>query len=200
MAHPDYQNELIFERNRLPSRAYFIPKHHIILNGQWNFLYASTPIEADVLAKDKSRWTTIEVPGHWQLQGHGNPIYTCIKFPFPSDPPFVPAQNPTGIYQKEVIVPDWQDEIGESAYWLRFEGVDSAFHVYVNGHEVGYNQGARNAAEFDVSHLIQVGHPNVVTVKVYQWSDGSYLEAQDHWWFSGMFSSTISVNRALTGY
>ncbi|KAI9149027.1 hypothetical protein HJFPF1_11072 [Paramyrothecium foliicola] len=193
MSRTDYQDETVFERNRLPSRAYFIPTHNISLNGQWDFLYASSPTEAAALSRDSSAWTTLQVPGHWQLQGHGTPIYTCIKFPFPANPPFVPGQNPTGIYKKEFEIPAWHTEIGESEYWLRFDGVDSAYHVAVNGREVGYNQGARNAAEFDITDMVRLNEPNHVAVTVYQWSDGSYLEAQDHWWLSGIYRDVTLI-------
>jgi beta-galactosidase len=186
---PDYANERVFQRNRLPPRAYFLPKHNLSLNGLWRFHYAATPLHAVPAARDKGAWSTIEVPGHWQLQGFGHPHYTNFQFPFPTNPPFPPSQNPTGTYETEFSVPGGWDNDGHSRmnYRLRFEGVDSAFHLYVNDIEVGYSQGSRNAAEFDVTDLLAVGGgvSNSLRVRVYQWSDGSYVEDQDHWWLSG---------------
>lgn len=176
----DYCNEQIFERNRLPSRAYFIPEHSILLNGQWRFHYASSPELAPLSTEEISASDTIEVPGHWQLQGYGNPHYTNVQFPFPVDPPFVPSENPTGTYETDFEIPSsWS--AGESlTYRLRFDGVDSAFHVSVNGKDVGYSQGSRNAAEFDITHLLVHGEDavNRVRLNVYQWCDGSYIEDQ----------------------
>jgi beta-galactosidase len=134
-----------------------------------------------------SDWSTIEVPGHWQLQGYGKPQYTNVLFPFPVDPPFVPSENPTGTYETDFQVPQTWKRDGLLRYRLRFDGVDSAFHVSVNGVDVGYSQGSRNTAEFDITDLIIRGGEgsNTVRVQVYQWSDGSYIEDQDQWWLSG---------------
>ena len=118
-------------------------------------------------------------PGHWQLQGYGHPQYTNISYPFPTNPPFVPSENPTGLYETDFSVPDrWRNDV---LYRLRLEGVDSAYHLWVNGKQVGYNQGSRNAAEFDISNVIRKDEINTLKVKVYQWSDGSYIEDQDMW-------------------
>lgn len=121
------------------------------------------------------------------MQGYGHPHYTNINYPFPAKPPFVPSENPTGFYQTTFSVPNqWQVE-GGFAYRIRFEGVDSAYHLYLNDNEIGYNQGSRNAAEFDISDALRTGEGeiNELQVKVYQWSDGSYIEDQDMWWLSG---------------
>ncbi|KKA25995.1 hypothetical protein TD95_002707 [Thielaviopsis punctulata] len=180
----DYQNPAVFRRNVLPARAYYIPPSSLLLNGSWDFHYAPSPEEAP-LPGDTVQWTSIPVPGHWQLNGHGHPHYTNVQYPIPAVPPFVPAENPTGTYRRSVWVPeDWAD--GEQLR-LRFEGVDSAYHLWVNGSLVGYAQEARNAAEFDVSSVLERGKENEIWVRVYQWSDGSYLEDQDQWWLSGIF-------------
>ncbi|MBE3561856.1 MAG: DUF4981 domain-containing protein, partial [Ktedonobacteraceae bacterium] len=101
----------------------------------------------------------------------------------PLDPPHVPTENPTGCYRRDFLLPAaWADQ----QIRLRFEGVDSAFHVWVNGKEAGYSQGSRNPSEFDITDLVREGH-NSLAVRVYQWSDGSYLEDQDMWWLSGIF-------------
>lgn len=185
----DWENPQIFQRNKLPPRAYFIPKTSLSLNGRWRFNFAPSPLLAPDPAGDghdePTEWTTITVPGHWQLQGHGSPNYTNTIFPFPVDPPFVPTQNPTGTYHRSFTVPpDWDPS---SQLRLRFDGVDSAYHLWVNGNEVGYAQGSRNPAEFDVSKFISRTAPNDLVVRVYQWSDGSYIEDQDQWWLSGEF-------------
>ncbi|GAM36613.1 hypothetical protein TCE0_018f05830 [Talaromyces pinophilus] len=176
---PDYCNQLVVQRNRLPTRSYWIPEDSILLNGTWDFHYALTPLH------EVDEWETIEVPGHWQLQGYGKPQYTNVPFPFPIDPPFVPTQNPTGTYKKLFRIPE--EWAVPSQIRLRFDGVDSAFHLFVNGVEVGYNQGSRNAAEFDITEYTSLQQDNELLVRVYQYSDGTYLEDQDQWWLSGIF-------------
>ena len=187
---PDYMNEHVFQRNRLPPRAYFLPTQTLSLSGRWKFHYSMSPVEPVPSSDEIDAWSSIDVPGHWQLQGWGHPHYTNIDFPFPCHPPFVPSENPTGTYETVFEVPDdWADVTGGLDYRLRFEGVDSAYHFWVNGVQVGYNQGSRNAAEFDLNEIIRIGDGKVNTlrVKVYQWSDGTYIEDQDMWWLSGIF-------------
>lgn len=188
----DWENPRVFQRNRLPPRAFFLPKESLLLNGRWRFHYSSSPLLAPAPAGredsepfDRStEWSSITVPGHWQLQGFGRPIYTNTVFPFPCNPPFVPSENPTGTYRTSFTVPpDWDPT---SQLRLRFDGVDSAYHVWLNGNEVGYAQGSRNPAEFDVTQFVGLTSPNDLVVRAYQWSDGSYIEDQDQWWLSGM--------------
>ncbi|KAK0656976.1 family 2 glycosyl hydrolase [Cercophora newfieldiana] len=189
---PDFCNEAVFRRNTLPPRSYYIPESSLLLNGQWHFHYAPTPLEAPepfpaaggTTSSDKG-WTTIQVPGHWQLQGHGIPHYTNVQYPFPVCPPFAPTEDPTGTYRRTFHVPSSWDP--SSQLRLRFDGVDSAYHVWVNGVLVGYAQGSRNPSEFDVTPFVDRTSPNEVFVRVYQWSDGSYIEDQDQWWLSGIF-------------
>ena len=198
----DWQNPALIHRNRLPARSYFF--HYpdalaaaradrtaspwfLLLNGQWKFHYAPTPGEApaDFHTKDHdvSSWDDIAVPGNWQMQGYGHPHYTNVQFPFPVDPPFVPTENPTGSYRRDFMVPrEWSGK----RLILRFEGVDSAFHLWVNGKAAGFSKGSRIPAEFDVTDLVKAGR-NTVAVRVYQWSDGTYCEDQDMWWLSGIF-------------
>jgi Beta-galactosidase/beta-glucuronidase len=199
-AHHDWENQHILQRNRLPARAYFLPYSSeqsatgqlsntqvLSLNGRWQFYYALSPENAPAQffteTFDTSTWDEITVPGHWQLQGFGRPQYTNVNYPIPVDPPHVPTENPTGCYRRTFTLP---------AHWvsqqirLRFEGVDSAFHVWINGQEIGYSQGSRNASEFDITAYAHTGE-NTLAVRVYQWSDGTYLEDQDMWWLSGIF-------------
>ena len=157
------------------------------LNGTWDFLYLRAPefspegfFEKNFTTK---KWNTIPVPSCWQMQGYGQMHYTDVWYLFPVNPPFVPSENPTGIYRRSFTVPDtWQD--GKTI--LRFDGVGSAFDVWINGIHCGYSKVSRLASEFDISHCIVIGE-NQITVRVYQWSDGSYLERQDMWVFSGIF-------------
>ena len=134
----------------------------------------------------------------WQMHGHGKPAYTNVTFPFPVDPPHVPNENPTGCYRRRFTVPaEWD---GGSRRVLRFEGVDSAYHVWVNGKLVGYAQGSRNASEFDVTDALQPGDgEQTLAVRVYQWCDGTYLEDQDQWWLSGIFRSVSLLCRPGAG-
>lgn len=198
---PDYSNQTVFRRNCLRPRTYFIPHTSLLLNGQWDFQYASCPEEApqpsspltgrdgNILsttaqpAAAVEEWAKIEVPGHWQLQGYGRPQYTNVQYPIPVCPPFVPTENPTGTYRRVFHVPEAWD--ADSQLRLRFDGVDSAYHVWLNGILVGYAQGSRNAAEYDVSEFVDRQGPNELFVMVYQWSDGTYIEDQDQWWLSG---------------
>lgn len=179
----DWCNPEDVERNSLPPRAFFLPDTKLSLNGSWDFYYCKTPKSAQTVQFDES-WVRIEVPGHWQLQGHGRPQYTNVKYPFPVDPPFVPTENPTAVYERNLVVPtEWEGE----HIRLRFEGVDSAYYVYVNGLRLGYHQRSRNPAEFDVTAHLRFGEENRLRVEVLQWCDGSYLEDQDQWWLSGIF-------------
>lgn len=158
------------------------------LSGPWRFHLAPRPsavpagsTRADFSDED---WDEIPVPSHWQLHGYGRPHYTNVAYPFPVDPPRTPSENPTGCYRRDVEVdPAW---LKEGSVQLRFEGVDSAFHVFWNGVPVGYSQGSRLPSEFDVTRAARPGR-NTLAVQVYQWSDGSYLEDQDMWWLSGIF-------------
>ena len=187
---PDYMNERVFQRNRLAPRAYSLPVTHVLLNGKWKFHYARSPLDPEPSAGNPGAWSLIDVPGHFQTQGYGHPHYTNFDYPWPTNPPYVPSENPTGLYEMVFSVPDHWDIDGGYKYRLRFEGVDSAFHLWVNGKEVGYSQGSRNPAEFDISDVVRhgVGETNKLKVKVYQWSDGSYIEDQDMWWLSGKHS------------
>ncbi|KAK1537553.1 glycosyl hydrolase family 2 [Colletotrichum paranaense] len=181
----DYENPSVFRRNTLPPRAYFIPETSILLNGVWDFHMAGTPEEAPLPEDKEDEWGTINVPGHWQLQGHGFPWYTNTQFPIPVNPPYVPSENPTGTYRRTFHVPSTWDE--KSQLRLRFDGVDSGYHIWVNGTLIGFAQGSRNASEFDVTSILKRDGPNELFVRVYQWSDATYIEDQDQWWLSGIF-------------
>lgn len=199
---PDWSNIDIIHRNTLPARSHFFVYTNeqdalaadierscsISLSGIWKFHHANSPFEAPenfaAIDYDTSQWHDIHVPGIWQLQGWGYPHYTNVPYPFFVDPPNAPYNdNQTGSYVRWFTVPE---EFRNDFLRLRFEGVDSALHVYVNGQKVGYSQGARNPSEFDITRLVHDGE-NVLAVRVYQYCDGSYLEDQDQWRFSGIF-------------
>jgi beta-galactosidase/evolved beta-galactosidase subunit alpha len=197
---PDWENHLVLHRNRLPARARFTAypdesaarvgassAWELSLNGMWRFHYAPTPASAprDYAADtcDDAGWERLPVPGNWQLHGYGRPHYTNVRYPFAIDPPRVPSDNPTGSYRRHFYMPDtWAGR----RLLLRFDGVDSAFEVYLNGQYVGFSKGSRNPAEFDVTEHA-AGGENLLALRVYQWSDGSYIEDQDMWWLSGIF-------------
>jgi beta-galactosidase/beta-glucuronidase len=199
----DWKTLACLQKNRLANRAYFVPyieekaalsfergnsPFFKLLNGAWKFAYSQTPEQApqgfEAEKFEVGAWDTIEVPSSWQMQGYGHPHYTNVIYPFPVDPPHIPTENPTGCYKRTF---DVSDEWVEDRYvTLRFEGVDSAFHVWVNGIEVGYSEGSRLPSEFAISEYLRPGR-NSIAVRVYQWSAASYIEDQDQWWFSGIF-------------
>ncbi|MBN2714098.1 MAG: DUF4981 domain-containing protein [Planctomycetes bacterium] len=198
----DWENPKLTNRNRLPAHAQLMPfadqqsalagdrlasPWFKLLNGKWDFkLYDRpevVPAEFSNPSFEGCDWSDIQVPGNWQCQGYGYPHYTNVQYPFPYDPPRVPQDNPTGCYRRSFIIP--QDWDGRQIF-LMFEGVDSAFNVWVNGKEVGFSKGSRIPAEFDVTSFVKKGE-NSIAVRVMQWSDGSYLEDQDMWWLSGIF-------------
>lgn len=198
----EWENQEVDHRNRLEPRACFnsyaereqailnqkkYSTGHKNLNGNWKFMFLDAPEYSPEGFYDKdfdcSAWDDITVPGNWQAQGYGRMHYTDTWYRFPINPPYVPTENPTGIYKRDFIIPDsW---VGKMII-LKFNGVDSAFHVWINGKEAGYSKGARLQAEFDITDLVSQGENNC-TVRVYQWSDGTYLEDQDMWWLSGIF-------------
>lgn len=196
------------QRNRLSHRASFFSYRNeedaltydetlstaISLNGTWKFKLVDNPLNApddfQLPSFDSTAWANIVVPGMWQLQGFGWPQYTNTVFPFPvsvepDGTPSIPYEgNHVGNYIRNFSVPsEWEG----SSVRLRFEGVDSAFHVFCNGREVGYSQGSRNPSEFDVTSLLQINSGNTIALRVYQFCDGSYIEDQDQWWLSGIF-------------
>ena len=206
----DWENPQVVGRNKEPAHATLLPYADEatalqgdreaspcfqLLNGEWKFHYAPNPASAPAAFHepgfDVNGWDTIAVPGNWQLQGYDKPIYTNVQYPFPPDDlPRVPQDdNPTGCYRRTFTVPaEWS----ERQIFLLFDGVDSAFYVWVNGQEVGYSQDSRLPAEFDVTPYVHAGQ-NTLAVRVYRWSDGSYLEDQDFWRLSGIYRDVYLV-------
>ena len=166
------------------------------LNGQWDFKLIAKPEDVDdsLLSKSVDDWKSIKVPSNWQCQGFDKPVYCNVKYPFPVNPPFVPTENPTGLYRKEFDI----DEVQLSQRnHIIFEGVNSAFHLWCNGQWVGYSQDSRLPSEFNLSPFLVVG-ANLISVMVIRWSDGSYLEDQDMWWLSGIFRDVVLLSKPQT--
>ncbi|MRN52201.1 glycoside hydrolase family 2 TIM barrel-domain containing protein [Paenibacillus monticola] len=170
-----------------------------LLNGEWSFYYAPAPgsvpqgfQQPDFAAE---QWDRIPVPSNWQLHGYGQPHYSSCPYPFPVDPPHIPHLNPTGCYRTEFqIIESWA---GKNIS-LVFEGVDSAFQVWVNGQLAGYSEGSHYTSEFRVTDLLQPG-TNLLAVEVYQWCSGSYLESQDKWRLSGIFRDVYLLAHPVVG-
>ncbi len=160
--------------------------NYLLLNGVWKFNWVDHPAvrPKDFFRNgyDVSGWDDITVPGSWELQGYGVPIYTDVAYPFPNNEPFIPHDyNPVGSYKRSFVFPaSWQ---GKEVF-LHFGGVRSAFYVWVNGQKVGYSQDSKTPAEFNITSLVKPGK-NQLAVEVYRFSDGSYLEDQDYWKISG---------------
>jgi beta-galactosidase/beta-glucuronidase len=199
---PDWMNPEVTHRNREEPRSLLIPyadettavrgerslsPWYRCLNGEWLFHYAESvslvPPDAAEHDIDESDWDLVPVPSVWQMHGYGTPHYTNVKYPFPVDPPFVP-DHVVGCYRQEFTLP---------AVWdgrrirLTFDGVCSAFTVWVNGEEVGFSKGSHVPAEFDITDVARQGEINSLAVQVHQYSDASYLEDQDFWRFNGIF-------------
>ncbi len=206
--HHDWEDNHVLQINREPARAYYIPygvskgDRTLSLNGDWHFRWTKTP---DELIKDfyrtdydVSSWKTLAVPANWEVNGYGTPIYVSAGYPFKIDPPYVTREpkkewttyverNPTGQYKRTFLLPAaWQS--GQTL--LRFEGVMSAFYVWINGKRVGYSQGSMEPSEFNVTSYLKGGE-NQIAVEVYKYSDGSYLEDQDFWRFGGIHRDVL---------
>ena len=181
---------------------------YINLNGTWKFKYvagtsswySSSPGSSEFQAKDydDSGWGTIRVPLSWEMANHGKPVYTNVGYPFKNDPPNantgmsqygVVDHNATGFYRRTITIPEtWKDK----RVFVHFDGVYSAAVVWVNGKYVGYSQSSNTDAEFDITGFVTTGD-NQLSVRVYRWCDGSYLEGQDMWHLSGIHRDVYLV-------
>ena len=198
-----WEDPEVFAVNREPARCTSMPfpdlasaiagsredsPFHRSLNGSWKFhwvdLPAARPVGFHAPDFDVSGWDEIEVPSFWQLSGYGIPRYLDEAYPFEPTPPRPPQDfNPVGSYRRSFEVPaEWAGR----RVSLHFAGVDSAFHVWLNGELVGYSQDSMTPAEFDVTERLVSGK-NLLAVEVIRWSDGTYLECQDMWRLSGIF-------------
>ncbi len=164
------------------------------LIGDWKFSWSEN-IEKSIpnfYTSDfvDKKWKTINVPSNWEMQGYGDPMFRNIQQPFASNPPFVPKDyNPVGLYRKNFTLPsNWKNK----QVFLRMEAVSSASFVWVNGHEVGYNAGAFEPSEYNITNYLKTGANNI-SVQVFKYSAGTYLEDQDMWRFSGIFRDVYLV-------
>ena len=182
-----YEDLSKLQVNMLPPRSYYIPENEgafINLNGLWHFEF----FESDVsTCCEKSG--NIDVPSCWQCRGYEKPYYTNVTYPFPIDPPFVPSKNPMGVYSREFEINDLKHQ-----HYMVFEGVSSCLELYINNTFVGYSQGSRLQAEFDISKYVQEGI-NEVVAKVRKWCVGSYLEDQDCFRYNGIFRDVYILSR-----
>lgn len=210
---PDWENPHIFDINKERPRTTHMVYPDVAsarqddreaspffrsLSGKWTFRWSPSPDarprEFYQMEFDDQEWDTIPVPSNWQTLGYGIPVYTNIKYPFKNDPPRVMEtppehytsfawRNQVGSYRRTFAVPEtWRDR----QVFLQFEGVDSAFALWINGQPVGYSQDSRTPAIFNITKHLQDGE-NLLAAEVYQYSDGSYLEDQDYWRLSGIF-------------
>ena len=188
----NYENPMNTSENRLPPRSFYIPSgvsEYNLLNGEWDFAY----FERDIDVPEKiEKWEKIPVPSCWQLHGYDNPNYTNINYPYPCDPPFVPDDNPCGIYRREFEV---KKKWGRVYFVL--EGVSSCAYLYINDTYVGFTQGSHLQAEFDITDFIRVGK-NSVCIKVLKWCCGSYLEDQDFFRMNGIFRDVYGTEQILS--
>ena len=176
-----YENPAILQENRKKEHAYFIcyqnmeaavcgekekSAYYQLLNGEWSFRYFERCIDVpeELFGKEATidDWDRIKVPCSWQLQGYDVPQYINISYPFPVDPPYVPIDNPAGIYSREF---ELEEAWAGRCTHIVFEGVSSCLELYVNGKRVGWSQGSRMVSEFDITPYVQVG-ANRLTVKV----------------------------------
>jgi beta-galactosidase len=199
----DWENPAVFAINKEPPHATLFPyesralalagdpsrsEYFVDLDGRWKFHWvrkpADRPLDFYRPDFDDSAWGDIPVPGNWELNGHGVPIYVNYTYPFPKDPPHIPHDyNPVGSYRTHFTVPaGWS----QREVFLHFGSIRSAMYVWVNGRKVGYSEVDKVPAEFDVTAYVHPGADNLLAVEMYRWSDGSYLEDQDFWRLSGI--------------
>ena len=192
---PDWENLSLLSMGREEPRAHFFSSDGQTLrslSGRWYFRYSSRPAERPtdfhLPETDVSHWDRIEVPGNWELQGFGTPVYTDTEYLYPANPPFVPHDdNPVGSYRRQfTLPPQW---LGQRVY-LYFGSVKSACYLWINGQQVGFAKGSKTPMEFDVTDFVRAGE-NTLALEVYRFSDGDYLEDQDYWKISGIERDVI---------
>ena len=184
-----YEDPKHTSENRLAPRSYYIPggrSEYQLLNGTWRFSYYSRDID---VPEQIETWDTIPVPSCWQLHGYEDPNYTNVNYPYPVDMPYVPDDNPCGVYEREFSL----DSKWGRVYFV-FEGVATCAFLYLNGQYVGFTQGSHLQAEFDITDFVHAGM-NTVRVKVLKWCCGSYLEDQDCFRYNGIFRDCYLLQR-----
>jgi len=205
----NWENPEILHVNCERPHAYFIPyetegkaqkgirgvsDYFKSLNGMWSFKYYDSVAEVKdgfySLQEDLNTWAALPVPSNWQMYGYDKPHYTNTRYPFAFDPPYVPTDNPAGIYARDFEMK--KDKTKEQ--YLVFEGVDSCFYLWINGEYVGYSQVSHTISEFNITKYLKDG-VNRIAVMVLKWCDGSYLEDQDKWRMSGIFRDVYILSR-----
>ncbi|WEK38165.1 MAG: glycoside hydrolase family 2 TIM barrel-domain containing protein [Candidatus Pseudobacter hemicellulosilyticus] len=201
VAPAEWENPQIFGINKEAPRATALPydsetaaradqytasPYYRSLNGQWKFNWVKKPADRPVdfyrEEYDVSKWKEFPVPGNWEINGYGTPIYTNITYPFPKNPPYIDHKdNPVGSYKRSFELPaGWNGR----RIFLHFESGVAAMYIWINGQKIGYSEDAKNPAEFDITEYVKTGKNNIA-IEAYRWSDGSYMEDQDMWRFSG---------------
>ncbi|HIV47274.1 MAG TPA: DUF4981 domain-containing protein [Candidatus Acutalibacter stercorigallinarum] len=202
-----HEDPQILHVGTCPIRSYYLPfadeeESHtgvssrvFSLNGEWAFRYFESFGQAvdpeEGLCFDEEEMGSIPVPSCWQNHGYGRHMYTNVRYPFPVDPPYVPDENPCGLYVRHF---ELEEKDQEARWFLNFEGVDSCFYLWVNGEFAGYSQVSHATSEFELTELLQEGD-NTLAVLVLQWCDGSYLEDQDKLRMSGIFRDVYLIAR-----
>ena len=210
----DWENPEVFAINKEKPRASFLPypdaklaaqddysasPYFMSLDGTWKFHWVAKPSEApaDFYKEnyDVSKWTDMLVPGNWEFNGFGIPIYTNVIYPFPTNPPYVnDNDNPVGSYKHQFDLPQTWD--GRKVF-IHFEGGTTAMYLWINGQKVGYTENAKSPAEFDITPYVRKGK-NTLACQVYKYSDGSYIEDQDMWRLGGINRSVYLYSTAET--
>lgn len=182
-----YESLEHISENRMKQRSYYIPENdgaYTLLNGVWKFEYYERDYD-----KKPAKVSEIDVPSCWQCRGYDKPGYTNVVYPHPVDPPYVPEDNPMGVYKRSFSIDN-----AENKHYIVFEGVSSCAELYINDKYVGYTQGSRLQAEFDISDYVKSGE-NTVHVNVRKWCSGSYLEDQDEFRYNGIFRNVYLLSR-----
>ncbi|MEN8193227.1 MAG: glycoside hydrolase family 2 TIM barrel-domain containing protein [Bacteroidota bacterium] len=174
-------------------------KYMQLLNDNWKFNWCEKPSDRPQnfyeVNFDDANWDEIPVPSNWQMHGYDAPIYLNIPYPFEKNPPYIEhSNNPVGSYRYEFSV---NNNLKDSEIFIHFDGVESAFYLWINGEKVGYSQGSRTPAEFNITQYLKEGN-NILAAEVYRWSDGSYLECQDFWRLSGIFRNVYLYSTPKT--
>ena len=205
-----WENPNALEENREKPRAWYIPYSDVgaalsgtkgrsdryrLLNGDWSFYYCEDmhyiPGDFYTADCDESGWDTLPVPSNWQMFGYDIPAYVNVTYPIPCDPPYVPDENPAGLYRMHFRLPErWR---GKRIY-INFEGVNSYMELFINGRYVGFTKGTHLPSEFDITEYLCEGD-NLLAAKVLKWCDGSYLEDQDFYRLSGIFRDVYLIAR-----
>lgn len=210
LARRDWENPGVTQWNRLAAHAPFHSwrdeasareeaktSNKRSLNGVWQFSFFAAPEQVTQawVEEDCTDAVAMPVPSNWQMQGFDTPIYTNVTYPIPVNPPWVPAENPTGCYSLTFEMDDAWLHGGQTR--IIFDGVNSAFHLWCNGRWIGYSQDSRLPAEFDLTAALRSGQ-NRLAVMVLRWCDGSYLEDQDMWRMSGIFRDVSLLHKPET--